>query len=454
MPANNPFKDELARREALAASRLARANSVMAPRAQSGGLVADFAVGVGNEFASLMQLDSPPVRAPDTLAASAGAFLPETLASLALPAKGLLGVTAQGALAGGAQLLRDPNDPLGAAFATGMAGTGTLVGDIAGRTVTGTAARVVNRIRGNARLLRTNSQTLRTLSETLGGSGGFNQQQQRVVNQAWTEAIGEGGDQVTGKVRKRAADRIGKEMDAALPTGTVDVAPAVVTLNAVPGSVFPGKTRVMQNLAKAIDDPKAYQAVTRELRDTIRAMRRSPDLSAWADEVSRGLDELGQAGTAAGAADTRVVREQYKNLMLLESIPTVRRTGNVPPISAEGRVQQQFGKSTTRSGGQGTLPETERAIGTTQEAAAELSARFRSSGTAERTAQAEAAQDVMGVLTGQTSPSRLLRTLGTLAFIGPVAGAAATGRNVPGTGQLGAFGAKQLNSLLDRDDEQ
>jgi len=452
MADNNPFRAEIERRAAL---ELARSNSVMASRARSGGPIADFVVGFGNEFARLLPgVDPPGLRPPDTLAASAGDFAPETLASFALPARGLLGVAAQGALGGGAQLLRNPDDPLGAGFAAGLSGAGTLVGDIGGRTITGTAARVINRIRGSAQLLRTKSQTLRTLSETLGGSGGFNQQQQRVVNRAWTEALGEGGDIVSPRVRQRAAERIGNEMDAALPTSTVDVAAPAVTLNNVPGSVFPGKTRVLQNLAKAIDDPKAYQSVTRELRDTIRKMRRSPELSAWADEVSRGLDELGEAGTKAGAANTRVVREQYKNLMLLESIPTVRRTGNVPPISAEGRIQSQFGKSTTRNAGQGTLPETERAIGTTQEAAAELSGRFRSSGTAERGAQAEAAQDVVGVLTGQTSPSRLLRTLGTLAFIGPVAGAAATGRNVPGTGQLGAFGARQLNSLLDRDDEQ
>ncbi|GAG53514.1 unnamed protein product, partial [marine sediment metagenome] len=190
------------------------------------------------------------------------------------------------------------------------------------------------------RVVKTINERLRTISETLGGRGTVNKLNQRTVNRAAAESIGEVGvDVIDRDVRARAAKRIGKVMDENLPTGPVDVTQAFVTLDEIPAANFPGKKRVMEILTRAEVDPKAWQDAMSQLRTAGKAVSHAPDQS-HAGELFKGLDELGEAGITAGADATlsRTAREQYKNLMLLESISSLRRTGNVSAFQVEDRL--------------------------------------------------------------------------------------------------------------------
>ena len=238
-----------------------------------------------------------------------------------------------------------------------------------------------------------------------------------------------------------AAKRQGAAMDAALPTGPVDVTETYVLLDAIPGDVFPGKDRLLENLKQAETNPKAYQTTMRGLRDAIRALMK--EAPGWGDEAMEAMQVLGVAGEAAGAANTKVVREEYKNLMMLESIGTVRRTGQVPAISAEERVFSRYGPSVARGGTERLEKATAEAIAVTQAASNELARKMGSSKTTERGLQAEVAQDALGLLTGQTNPSAFIRSAGTLFGVGPLMGLASQGKPIPGLGQAGAAAARE-----------
>lgn len=402
--------------------------------------VADFLIGAGRGVIRRTQRltgADASIPAPESFAASIGDVAPTIPASFLFPAAGFGGLAAQGAFAAGTEAL-DPTATVqdiateGAFGAAGQAG-----GDILGRTLGGAVNRVASRGR---RIVPTRSPVLRDISETFGGMGRFNQQQQLVVNRAAVEALGETGDQLTPAIRNAAADRIGQVMDEALPTGVVDITDAFAQLDSVPGEVFPGKARVMRLVESAQDSPQSYQKAMSELRDTIRAVAKG-GRSEFTDEIVRGFDALAEAGSDAGARNTRIVREQYKNLMLLESMPTVRNTGNVPPMLTANRIFTKFGAGTSRRGGAGTLPSTQRFIQTVQEASADLSTRLRSSGTAERALRTEAAEQGFGVLTGTTNPSTAARVFGGFT-VAPVIGTASLGEPLENVARAGAAGVR------------
>jgi len=386
---------------------------------------------------------------PDTRAAKVGEALPGIGLSMLAPGAGVGGMAAQGLIAGGLEALREDSTAADIAVAGGTSAALTGLFDVGGRAVKGMAGRLWNRyMTGREQILRTQSEGLRTAAETLGGLGAFNRAQQRVINRAAVEAIGETGDALTPEIRRAAASRIGRIMDEALPTGRVDVTEAFTVLDDIPASVLPGKARILELVQRAEVSPRAYQDAARALRDAGRTVARSPN-SAFADEVFNGLHSLTTAGEAAGAANTSLVREQYKNLILLESIPTVRRTFQVPALSAESALYRGYGGGVSRTAGERLSEGTRRFIETTQAAAEEAASRFRSSGTSERLAQTEVAQDAVGLLTGSTSPSSLARTAGTLFGVGPLLGAAAMGSEAPVAGRTGAAAAAELKRRLD-----
>lgn len=410
---------------------------------QPGGVVADFLGGAG-EFVGrrLHRFGFPAIVAPETTAAGVGRAAPLTAASLALPGTGLAGIAAQGLLAAGAEAA-DPQSTPGSIVGQGaLAGAFTGIGDVAGRAVSGMAARVRSAIETASRkagqsIVRTQSETLRTMAETLGGLGAFNRAQQRIITRAGVEAIGETGDVLSREVRSTAARRIGAAMDAALPTGPVNVTDALDILDNIPSDVLPGKARIVSLVGKAARVPRAYQDAMRALRDASRNVARSPN-AAFASEVNLAMNFLGEAGEQAGAASTKVAREQWKNLVTLEAIPAVRRTGQLPALSTESALFRSYGSGVSR-GTRGNLePATQHFLNVIDDAAEELAQRFRSSGTAERRFQTEVAQDVAGLLTGSTSPSALARSLGTATLAGPILGTAALGKAQPLAGQAGA----------------
>lgn len=411
-----------------------------ARRLPSGSILSDFLVGAGSYIANRTpgvaeHMQGAPLP-PDTAAATVGGMAPGLALSMMVPAAGPMGMAAQGGLAAFLEYLRPESTGASVAKegAFGAAATGAF--DLAGRAIGGMAKRIAaKKAAGAAQIVRTQSESLRTLADTLGGLGQFNQQQQHVITKGWVRAIGENADTLAPEVRREAAKRIGAAMDAALPTGPVDVTAVYDLLDEIPSAVFPGKSRLLAEVAQAENNPQAYQKAMAALREASRnMMQREP---GWGDEVVQALNVLGEAGEAAGAANTRVVREQYKNLMILESIPTVRRTGQVPALSAEARVFNRYGPGVSRRAGEGLLPETADAIAVTQAASSELASKFRSSGTAERGVQSEVAQDAMGLLTGQTNPSAFIRSAGTLFGVGPVAGLASQGAPAPIAGRVG-----------------
>lgn len=410
-------------------------------RVPSTGPFGDFLAGAGSYILNrtpyiAQDMQGGPLP-PDTTAATVGGIAPGAGLGMLLPGAGPAGMAAQGGLSAFLEYLRPESTAASVAKegAFGAAATGAF--DLAGRAIGGMAKRIAAlKAEGVEQIVRTQSESLRTVADTLGGLGQFNQQQQNVITKGWVRAIGEQADDLGPEVRREAAKRIGAAMDAALPTRPVDVTEAYTLLAEIPGEVFPGKSRVLAEVAQAEGNPKAYQKAMSALREASRnMMQRDP---GWGDEVVQALNVLGDAGEAAGAASTSMVREQYKNLMLLESIPTVRRTGQVPALSAESRVFSRYGPGVARRAGEGLLPETAEAIAVTQAASSELASKFKSSGTAERGVQAEVAQDALGLLTGQTNPSAFIRSAGTLFGVGPVAGLASQGAPAPMAGRVGA----------------
>ena len=234
---------------------------------------------------------------------------------------------------------------------------------------------------------------------------------------------------------------ISQVQEPGLAVRPVDVTAAYQLLDDIPNEVFPGKSRLLAQVAKAENNPKAYQTAMAELRNGIRGLMK--EAPGWGDEAVQAMNALGDAGEAAGAASTKVVREQYKNLMTLESIATVRRTGQVPALSAEERIFSRYGPGVARGATDRLEPATAEAIAVTQAASSELARKFRSSGTAERAAQGEVAQDALGLLSGQTNPSAFIRSAGTLFGVGPLAGLASQGKPIPALGRAGAAAARE-----------
>lgn len=423
-------------------------------QAEPGGVLSDFLAGAGEYIGRRIKPfvpGFPALTAPDTTAASLGAAAVPTAVSFALPGSGLAGMAAQGGLSAVSEAL-DPRSTAGSILSQGVLGSVfTGVADVSARAARGMAGRVMDAITdagGKARqtIQRTESQRLRTMAETLGGLGAFNTAQQRQITRAAVEAIGESGDTFSREIRRNAARRIGTVMDDALPTSPVDVTEAFTLLDDIPADVLPGKSRLRTLISTAENNPRAYQDAARQLRETARSIARSPN-AVWAQEVLRSLDSLTAAGEAAGAVSTKAAREQWKNLVSLESVAAVRRTGQVPALSTEGALFRSYGPSVSRGERAHLEPATQRMFSMMDSAAEELAQRFRSSGTAERTVGAEAVQDVMGMLSGTTSPSSLMRTLGSVTLAGPFLGAASMAKPVPGAGQAGAG----VERLLDED---
>ncbi len=425
-----------------------------------GGFGEQFSIGFGEFLSDRVPSLRSEIRAPDTLGVNIGRAFPfagaAALGAAAAPgllASGSTAMIGQGLIAAGVEAT-DPQASPGEIATTGLsAAVGQGAGDIGSRALSGMARRIGARLANLGRsvaqrkVVTTQSPRLRTLAETLGGLGKAKAEQQKILNAAAVEAVGETGDKLTPALRLKAAKRIGEAMDAALPTGPVDVTDAYVTLDEIPGSLFPGKRRILDRLEKAELSPEQYQRVTRELRDMITSMAGRPE----AIEVSRALDSLVKAGEAAGAPSTRIVREQYKNLLTLENIASFRRSGGeVSPLAAENALKKAYGIGTLRKTGEGTLPSTRRFIEVTQTLAEEAAAGFRSSGTAERQVQAEAAEAVTGLLTGQ-GPGRAARSLGTILGAGPVIGAASMGVPVTGAGALGVGLTKALTDEVERE---
>ena len=417
-----------------------------ARRVPSEGPLADFLSGAGSYILNRTPGIAPHMQGgplpPDNMASTVGGMAPGAGLSMFLPAAGGMGMLAQGGLSAGLEYLRPESTGASVAKegAFGAAATGAM--DLLGRAGGGLAARIRARIaKGADEIVRTQSESLRTVADTLGGLGQFNQQQQQVLTKGWVRAIGETADDLGPEVRAAAAKRIGAAMDAALPVRPVDVTEAYQLLDDIPNEVFPGKSRLLAQVAKAENNPKAYQTAMAELRNGIRGLMK--EAPGWGDEAVQAMNALGDAGEAAGAASTKVVREQYKNLMTLESIATVRRTGQVPALSAEERIFSRYGPGVARGATDRLEPATAEAIAVTQAASSELARKFRSSGTAERAAQGEVAQDALGLLSGQTNPSAFIRSAGTLFGVGPLAGLASQGKPIPALGRAGAAAARE-----------
>ena len=421
------------------------AKAQAARRLPSEGPFSDFLSGAGSYIVNrtpgvAQQMRGGPLP-PDNLASTVGGMAPGVGLSFLLPGSGGAGMAAQGGLSAFLEYLRPESTPQSIAKEGAFAAAATGAGDLVGRAVGGMAARIKARMAsGAAQIVRSQSERLQTVADTLGGLGQFNQQQQAVITKGWVRAIGEEADTLSPEVRMAAAKRIGQAMDEALPKGPVDITEAYTVLADIPAEVFPGKARLLAQIAKAENNPKAYQTAMSELRDGIRGLMK--EAPGWGDEAVHGMNLLADAGEAAGAANTRVVREQYKNLMTLESIATVRRTGQVPALTAEERIFSRYGPGVARRAGEGLLPETADAIAVTQAASSELAKKFRSSGTSERAAQSEVAQDAVGLLTGQTNPSAFIRSAGTLFGVGPVAGLASQGAPAPLAGRAAAAAAR------------
>ena len=406
-----------------------------------GGEAGDFLLGAG-EFASdrVTALRSD-IRAPDTVAADIGRMAFPAVAAFGAPTAGLAGLASQATLQGGITALDPAATGKDIALSAGAALGGDIAGRVLGRVLTGSRA-TQQALRGNA-IARTQSERLRTVAETLGGGRILGRANQRIVNREWGEAIGEDGANLIDKnVRQSAFTRITEGMDDVLPTGQVDVTEAFVILDDLDN--FPGKARLLDKIARAEMTPRAWQDAMRTMRDTMRKVAQSPD-QLLAGEINLAFDSLSEAGITAGAnaGKSRILREQYKNLMLLESMPALRRTGDVPIFSAETKIFNQFGNRAGRGDTERLLPPTQRAFARTQELAEDLAQRERSSGTAQRNVVAQAAQETAAVISGAAEPGILTGTLGAITA-GPALSVAAVGRATPRVGAAGIAGEQLL----------
>lgn len=417
---------------------------------ETGGILDELAIGAGHAVASrslgLLDADVAP---PDTLAASIGGALPLIAGSLLAPGT----IAAQAAFAGGAELLRDPTNLKGAAGQAVLAGGGAGLGNLASRVLTG--------IRGTAGEIgqtlgqRTGSNLLQRLEAGLSSGGGFDALKKATtlkLNQTAAKSIGQNADNLSPDVLQRAAVGIGSIFKNLLPTTSrANIAGLRASIDDLSSGV--AGTRLGRAMPDA-DDISGDQLVALRAALVDRSRTLKGSAPGAADDLDVIIDDLDEIVAGIIGPDAlpllRVAREGWKNLKILESLPTVRATGNVGARQLAGRLAapRGYGSTFIRDRG-GVLKETQDLFNATRQAG-RLSEIVGDSGTATRLAAlgtvgfvagAALEGDIEGALTG----AAIGLTPALLGRLSTAAGRVATGTPSALATRIGGAAGANLN---------
>jgi len=406
---------------------------------------------------SMAPLDMPPealqaIQEEHPKASAAGQAMVPLTTALALPGK----ILPQAAAAGALEALRGGSTPLSIVKETGTAAAFQGAGNMATRVVSG-ISNGINAMRGGS-TLRSTSPALRTIGEMGAGKGVIDDINQRVLLRDLGKIFGiDKMDDLGAAQLAAGADNIGAAFDDALTlTGKIDLDGVAKELADIPGSNFPGKRALMQQIASLnkTDNSTALRALHRALRDKAASMRTNPQLAGYADEVQSALGLLDDAATKAGAdvAALGKAGQRWKVLKTIEETPDAWISGRI-----NGRqLASKFGRESSKGFGttlkRGRLGKLDDDVGSFLDDLMNVAGDptpFGNSGTADRALLLGGSVGGFTALTsGAIDPATA--GLGVLAYgvVPPIAGAASVGRPVGVVGQA-LVGTRDLTTGSD-----
>lgn len=401
-------------------------------RMPSAGVLGDLFAGAGTAILRRALGPGFGVRAPETLAAGIGASLPMLPLAAAAPAAGIPGMLAQGALSAGYEAM----DPASTAGSIGTAGAfgalGTGAADLTSRVLSG--AWRTARAFMQQQAVRTTSEGLRTTANAAGGNAIVDVVNRRAMTAAAARSIGLQATELRPQQLQAAADQIGQQFDALLPPGrSFDLSAVEQALQGIQqGGVGVRTGRAVNSVTDWANVPGDQ---VRALRAALAERGRSlmGDAPALADDLLAATDLIDDAAELIIGPNfrpaLRQAREQWKNLRILESLPSVRRGGTV----AAGELSQRLARD---SAGYGTsflrdtrnvLPATQGMFDLARQLTEDAAGRIGNPGTAPALVGTAGLGMGAGLLTGATTPGA------ALAGLGAVGGAQAAGMGAVGT---------------------
>lgn len=198
---------------------------------------------------------------------------------------------------------------------------------------------------------RTGSGLVQRMESAVASQGGFDKLAARrtaLYNQAGARMIGQQADAITPEVLARAADDIGAGMDGILGQ-PFRLSPGLrEQLAALPnqGQRVGGLVKRLQELPEEVPGD-FVKNLRRQLQDRGRLARGTDDLMAEDYQLATDnlLAEIEAQLPEGGVERWRQLRQQWKNLKLLESLPEVRAGGKITPRQAGQALTREYGTS-------------------------------------------------------------------------------------------------------------
>jgi hypothetical protein len=198
------------------------------------------------------------------------------------------------------------------------------------------------------------AQKLDSAVGSQGGYAGLSARREAGLVKAAAQAIGEPATKKIGPaVLDSAARRIGGGMDDLLSGGFTLKPETVATLQSVPNPG--GKLGGM--LARIPETGEVPGELVKNLRRTLtdRAMAARGGDGLLADDLTNAveslLDDVTAQLPAGGKEQWSLLRQQYKTLMTLESIPEIRHSGTLTARQAANALHRSYGSTYTRMRG-------------------------------------------------------------------------------------------------------
>lgn len=420
----------------------------------SGGFASDLLSGAGLFVARRtpgLRQHIANIRPPETAGAAIGGAAVPIGASMLAPGAGLLGVGAQAALAGGIEALDVDATPGSVAGQAALAGGGTAAFDFLGRAVRG-SVRAFQAMR-RAGVLQNTDEGLRTIANAAGGNVLVDRINRQALTRAAAQSFGQNADNLSPQVLDQAADQIGQQFDQVLGNLNADLTGVQAQLANLPAGTI--GARANRAIASVTDwanvDGSTLRAVRKALAD--RGRNLLGEAPASADDLLVMVDDIDTVAEQAMGpqfrAEFRQAREAWKNLRIIESLPTVRKSGGVSAgelSQALAREGRGYGTSFIRDTGN-VLPGTQRLFDITRSLTADAAGRIGNPGTAPALAGTAGLGMAAGVLTGATAPATALAGLAA-AGGAQAAGLAAVGGQAPAMGRAGAAAGREIGRWL------
>jgi hypothetical protein len=396
------------------------------------------------------------IRPPQTAGGVVGGMAVPVGASFLVPGSGLVGMGSQAALAGTFEAMDPDSTPGSVAGQAALAGAGTGAADFLGRAARGATRAVRAMLRGG--VLRNTDEGLRTVANAAGGNVLVDRINRRALTRAAAQSFGANADNLSPQVLDQAATTIGQQFDNILGNVRADLTGVQAQVAALPPGAVGGRAaRALNSVRNWADvDGQTLRAVRQALAERGRSMM--GEAPATADDLLLLVDDIDTvAEQALGPqfrTEFRAAREAWKNLRIIESLPTVRKSGGVSAgelslaLAREGRG---YGTSFLRDTGN-VLPGTQRLFDTARALTQDAASRIGNPGTAPALAGTAGLGVGAGVLTGATTPQVALAGLAA-AGGAQAAGLAAVGGQAPTMGRAGAAAGRELSRWLGGEDD-